>query len=80
MSKRAKIYSKRKSQKTTNGKGYPVGESHQRSRWSDHEVELVLALHESGMPSRQIAAKLDIPRRTVRDYLAGKCRCQTAGV
>lgn len=66
-------------QKTTNARGWPVGQDHPRAKYTDREVELVLGLADQGWQSRRIAQAMEMPRRTVRDILAGRIRCQRAG-
>lgn len=60
-----------------NGEGNRIGESHPRVKFSDHDLALLLRLHDEGWGSRRLSAKFDIPRRTVRDYLQGRTRAQT---
>lgn len=60
-----------------NDRGYVIGEQHHRAKLSDHEVDLVLALLADGMSERQVAEKMEIGRRTVRDIKAGRIRSQT---
>jgi DNA-binding NarL/FixJ family response regulator len=60
-----------------NERGYVVGEQHHRAKLTDHEVTLVLELLDSGMSERRVAEKMEISRRTVRDYKAAKTRAQT---
>lgn len=74
--------SKPKTQKITskivavNEAGHRIGETHQRAKISDHDLGLLLRLHDEGWGSRRLSAKFDIPRRTVRDYLRGRIRAQ----
>lgn len=67
------------SQKTTNSRGRLIGQEHPRAKYTDREVELVLGLADQGWQSRRIAQAMEMPRRTVRDILAGRIRCQRAG-
>jgi len=59
-----------------NEKGYRLGEDHHRAKLTNHEVDLVLELLASGMSERLVAEKMEISRRTVRDYKAAKTRAQ----
>lgn len=45
--------------RTERGPGYRVGESHHRSKLSDHEVELIRLLREGGMQIKMIAKKFE---------------------
>lgn len=60
-----------------NDKGYRLGEDHHRAKLTNHEVDLVLELLDGGMSERLVAEKMEISRRTVRDYKAAKTRAQT---
>lgn len=60
-----------------NERGYVVGEQHHRAKLTDHEVTLVLELLDGGMSERLVAEKMEISRRTVRDYKAARTRAQT---
>ncbi len=54
--------------------GRLVGEYNPRAKYTDEEVEAVLFLRSEGMPLKQIAKKMDMPLRTVRDYINGTRR------
>lgn len=60
-----------------NAKNYRLGEDHHRAKLSNHEVELLLNLADEGYSQTWLANKFEIGRRTVRDYLAGRKRCQS---
>lgn len=60
-----------------NDQGRRIGETHWRAKLTDHEVGLVLDLLDAGMSERLVAEKMEISRRTVRDYKAAKTRAQT---
>ena len=45
--------------------GRRIGEGHQNSKYTDHEVDLVRRLRDDGMPYRRIARKMDMPLSTV---------------
>lgn len=62
-----------------NESGYRVGEDHQSARITDHEVELIRSLHESGgMSYAEIAGKFDIGKSTVADICRYRRRGQVA--
>jgi DNA-binding CsgD family transcriptional regulator len=52
-----------------NQNGYRIGQSHQRSRYTDHEVELVRQLATGGMRARDIAAKMGMSKGHVSKIL-----------
>lgn len=54
--------------------GRLVGEYNPRAKYTDEEVEAVIFLRQEGMPLKQIAKKMDMPLRTVRDYIKGTRR------
>lgn len=54
--------------------GRRVGESHANCKYSDHEVDLVLRLHEDGLAYRQIAKAMDMPLSTVYAICTGVIR------
>ena len=58
--------------------GRRVGESHHNARLTNHEVELLLALHLEGWGYRRLAAKFEVSKRHVRDIIKGKRRCSVA--
>ena len=45
--------------RTSRGPGHRVGESHNRAKLTDHDVELIRQLHEGGMKQIVIAKKFD---------------------
>lgn len=63
-----------------NTEGMPVGEGHWRAKFSDEEVQRVLALHDAGLSYAQIAAKWDagksISKGHVRQIVTGSRRGQ----
>lgn len=60
-----------------NERGQRVGESHPSAKLTDHEVDLLLELHEGeGWGYRRLARKFDISTVAVRKIIKGKCRCQ----
>ncbi len=58
-----------------NDDGHVVGEDHPRARYTDADVDAVFALRSDGFSLREISKKMEMPLRTVRDYLAGRRRC-----
>lgn len=54
--------------------GRLAGEDNPRARYTDEEVEAVLYLRREGFPLKQIAKKMDMPLRTIRDYINGTRR------
>lgn len=61
-----------------NERGLRIGEDHQNARYSNSEVEMVFKLRDGGWGYKRIAAAVEMPIRTVRDYLTGRRRCQFA--
>lgn len=57
--------------------GHAIGEDHPRARYTNADVEGVFMLHEAGFSLRQISKKMDMPIRTIRDYLSGRRRDQS---
>ena len=56
--------------------GRRIGDSHPRSKYTDHEVELILQLRDVGMTIRKIAAQVEIPFSTVGAICSGRSRNQ----
>lgn len=44
---------------------YATGQRHGRSKLTDHEVELMREMHESGMAEKDLAEKFEISRSQV---------------
>lgn len=61
-----------------NERGIRIGQDHQNARYSDSEVEMVFSLRDLGWGYKRIAAAVEMPIRTVRDFINGKRRCQFA--
>lgn len=60
---------------SVNANGQRVGESHQRAKLTDHEVDQIRELHESGEYGyRKLARMFEVSRSLVR-YIV-KCRCR----
>ena len=61
---------------TLNENGRRVGQSHPRAKLLDSEVELALALLESGMSYAQVAGKLDVSKSCIAHIASGRRRGQ----
>lgn len=61
-------------------KNAPLGENHHRARWPDAFVAQVKKLVSEGVGVQTVAKRLGMPRRTVRDIVAGEYRNPAAGV
>lgn len=59
-----------------NERGIRIGEDHQFAKYSNSEVEMVFILRDYGWGYKRIAAAVEMPLRTVRDFINGKRRCQ----
>lgn len=55
-------------------RGY--GEGHSKAYLTNHDVDLMRALAESGMYIRDIATKFEIPWSTARDIVSYRTRCR----
>ena len=60
-----------------NDLGRRIGETHPRAVLTDHEVDLVLDLHEDGMTLTEIAAKFEVSKGCVWKIVHGYRRGQT---
>lgn len=60
-----------------NERGQRIGEDHPAAKLTDHEVELLRRLHESGWGYKRLAAKFEIGIRTVRGIVHCYRRAQT---
>lgn len=54
--------------------GYRIGQDHHRAKYTDHEIEEILNLVDSGLSCYAVAKLLGIPRSTVRDWVSGRLR------
>lgn len=61
-----------------NDRGFRIGEDHHRAKLTNHEVDLTLELLDAGLSERQVAEKMEMSRRWVRDIKSGRRRCQSA--
>jgi len=55
--------------KLTNGRGYPVGESHGRCRHPKAIVDRARAMHGQGLGYKAVGSALGVPWRTVADWV-----------
>ena len=62
---------------TVNDKGRTIGEDHANARYLDSDVEKARELRKYGYTYQQISTILDMPIRTIRDYISGRRRCQS---
>lgn len=62
---------------TVNDAGRAIGEDHVNARYLNSDVEHARQLREQGYTYRQISRMLDMPIRTLRDYISGRRRCQS---
>lgn len=63
-----------------NERGLRVGESHHNAELSNHEVEEIRKLHESGMSYPRIADKFEISKSSVGKYCRYERRGQTPAI
>jgi len=61
-----------------NSCGHVIGQDHHRSRLSDGEVDLIIALRNAGCHWQDIADKFDISKGQAHDYFTGRRRGHTA--
>lgn len=59
-----------------NESGLRIGEDHPNAKLTDHEVELIRSLHESGMGYQAIADKFDINKSAVAKICRYERRAQ----
>ena len=67
-----------------NSNGMRIGETHQRAKLSDCDIDTIFYLSAHGLSHRQIAEKFDdipggISKSTIRDILNGRIRGQGPG-
>lgn len=62
---------------TVNDSGLAVGESHPNCRYLDSEVETARDFRAQGYSYSEISRMLDMPIRTIRDYVSGRRRNQS---
>jgi hypothetical protein len=59
-----------------NEAGLRIGEDHQNARYTNGEIEMVLALREDGKSYGEISRLVEMPKSTVRDICTGRRRGQ----
>ena len=52
-----------------NEKGHRIGEDHHRSKFTDHEIELIRQLDADGMKRSDIAKKMDVSKGHISKIL-----------
>lgn len=62
---------------TVNDNGRAIGEDHVNAIYLNSDVENARQLRTQGYTYRQISQMLDMPIRTLRDYISGRRRCQS---
>ena len=72
-----RVTSEHKMTVTVNDAGRAIGEDHVNARYLNSDVEHARQLREQGYTYRQISGMLDMPIRTLRDYISGRRRCQS---
>ena len=60
-----------------NAGGLRVGESHQRAKLTDHEVDQIRELHESGIGYRRLSRMFEVDKRTIARIVRCELRAQT---
>ena len=60
-----------------NDAGKPIGEDHRNAKYLDEDVERAIMFRKQGYTYQQISDMLDMPIRTVRDFVHGKRRCHS---
>lgn len=70
------IKSAKKRAVAVNGLGRRIGEQHPRAVLTDHEVDLVFALHDDGMSLAEIARKMEVSKGCIWKIVHGYRRGQ----
>lgn len=60
-----------------NERGLRVGEDHHNAKLTDHEVELLLTLHDDGVGYKRLGEIFGISKSGARMICKGRRRCQT---
>ena len=60
-----------------NEKNQPIGEDHPSAKLTDHEVQLMIEMHEEHVGYRRLAKMFEISRSQVRNICKGIKRSQT---
>lgn len=56
--------------------GRRIGQDHHNAVLTNHDVELLLTMHEEGAGYRRLSAKFEVSKSLVRNIIKGKCRGQ----
>ena len=62
---------------TVNDNGRPIGEDHRNARYLDDDVERARELRAQGYSFLEVSKMMDMPIRTIRDYVSGRRRAQS---
>lgn len=62
---------------TVNDNGRPIGEDHRNARYLDDDVERARELRAQGYSFLDVSRMMDMPIRTIRDYVTGRRRNQS---
>ena len=62
---------------TVNDNGRPIGEDHRNARYLDDDVERARELRAQGYSFLDVSRMMDMPIRTIRDYVSGRRRAQS---
>ena len=62
---------------TVNDNGRPIGEDHRNARYLDDDVERARELRAQGYSFLKVSKMMDMPIRTIRDYVSGRRRAQS---
>jgi hypothetical protein len=54
-----------------------IGQDHHNAKLTNHEVELLLVMHEDGWGYRRLSATFEVSKSLVRNIVKGKSRNQT---
>lgn len=57
--------------------GRRIGQDHHNAVLTNHDVELLLTMHEGGIGYGRLAAKFEVSKSHVRDIVKGRRRGQT---
>lgn len=52
------------------------GQQHWRARYTDREIDAALTMLDAGASQRRVAVKMEVPRRTLRDWATGLIRAR----
>jgi len=60
-----------------NEKNQPIGEDHPSAKLTDHEVDLLIEMHEDNVGYRKLSQMFEISKSQVRNICKGIKRAQT---